>query len=259
VRIDWGSHLKVETSLVECERKLLRRCLSRPAQRVLEAGCGRRDSRADSLAIPELGIRTVVGVDMDVDAGLANRGLDEFFAADLCASLPFPAETFDLVYACFVVEHLEEPASAFREWRRVVRGDGAVLVVTPNLANPLMRLAARLPHGARLLLKRLGPGVDPRDVFPTPYRANTASQIRLIAAASAFAVCELHHVATLHRYAGDRRLMRGLLLASEAVLPAERRSTLVVLLRPVAPSQREANPGVKAAASAPAGRSGTPA
>lgn len=200
------------------------------AAHVLEAGCGRRNSRADSLAAPELGVRTVVGVDLDADAGKANRGLDRFVAADLCDRLPFAASTFDLVYASFVVEHLEEPSAAFREWRRVLRPDGALLVVTPNMANPLMRIGASLPQRVRVALKRLGPGVEPRDVFRAPYRANTAAALQRIAGDSGFVVSDMRRVATLHRYAGRHRPLKALLLASERVLPAKWRSTLVVLL-----------------------------
>jgi SAM-dependent methyltransferase len=219
----------VETSLVRCEQEVLHRRVRGHAAHVLEAGCGRRNSRADSLAAPELGVRTVVGVDVDADAGKANRGLDRFVAADLCGRLPFAAGTFDLVYASFVVEHLEEPCAAFREWRRVLRPGGALLVVTPNMANPLMRMAALLPQRVRVALKRLGPGVEPQDVFRAPYRANTAAALRRIAGDSGFVVSDVRYVATLHRYAGNHRPLRGLLLASEALLPAERRSTLVVL------------------------------
>jgi SAM-dependent methyltransferase len=221
----------METSLVDTERDLLRRCIRRPAARVLEAGCGRRSSRADSLALPELGIETVVGVDQDVEAGHANPGLDEFVGADLCSRLPFQNATFDLIYASFVLEHLHDPEAAFREWRRVLR-DGAALVVTPNMANPIMQAAAALPQGARTALKRLGPGVQPRDVFPALYRANTISALRQSVTRAGFALLEVQYVATLHRYAGNYAVLRRLLLALEWLLPAPRRSTLVALLRP---------------------------
>ena len=223
----------MESSLVDTERELLRRCVRRPAARVLEAGCGRRSSRADSLALPELGVETVVGVDLDVEGGRENPGLDEFVAADLCSRLPFEDAAFDLVYASFVVEHLDDPEAAFREWRRVLR-DGAVLVVTPNMANPLMRAAAAVPQRVRVALKRFGPRVEARDVFPTPYRANTVTALRDAAGHAGFVVAELHQVATLHRYAGGRRALTALLLGLERLLPAHRRSTLVALLRPVA-------------------------
>ena len=222
----------MESSLVETERDLLRRCVQRPAARVLEAGCGRRSSRADSLALPELGVEKVVGVDLDVEAGRANPGLDEFMAADLCSRLPFEDGAFDLVYASFVVEHMEDPEAAFREWRRLVRG-GAVLVATPNIANPLMRLATAVPERVRVALKRLGPGVEARDVFPALYRANTITALRQAVAGAGLALAEVHYVATLHRYAGDHRALKRLLLAFESLLPATRRSTLVALLRPL--------------------------
>jgi SAM-dependent methyltransferase len=222
----------MESSLVETERDVLRRCIQRPAIRVLEAGCGRRSSRADSLALPELSVEAVVGVDLDEEAGRANPGLDEFVAADLCSRLPFDDGAFDLVYASFVVEHMDEPEAAFREWRRVLR-DGAVLVVTPNMANPVMRAADAVPQRARITMKRLGPGVQARDVFPAPYRANTVTALRQIAGRTGFALAEVRYVATLHRYAGGRRALKRLLLAFERLLPTSRRSTLVALLRSV--------------------------
>jgi SAM-dependent methyltransferase len=232
----------METALVETERDVLRRCLRRPLDRVLEAGCGRRVSRADSLAAPGLGVGTVVGVDLDLDAGRANPGLDQFIAADLCGRLPLADATFDLVYASFVVEHLDDPEAAFREWHRLLRDDGVALVVTPNMANPLMRAAAALPQRARVALKRFGPGVAPHDVFPAPYRANTVVALQRLATRSGFALSELRYVATLHRYAGEHRAPKAVLLALERLLPAGKRSTLIALLRP-RPSRSQAGSG----------------
>jgi len=232
----------VETELVETERDVLRRCARRPLGRVLEAGCGRRVSRADSLAAPELGVGMVVGVDLDEDAGRANRGLDHFIAADLCGRLPLEDATFDLVYASFVMEHLDDPEAAFREWRRLLRDDGVAFVVTPNMANPLMRAAAALPQRTRVALKRLGPGVEPHDVFPAPYKANTMGALQRLAARSGFAVSELHYLGTLHRYAGEHGALKRALLVLERLLPASRRSTLIALLRP-RPSRSQAGSG----------------
>jgi SAM-dependent methyltransferase len=44
---------------------------------------------------------------------------DRFVVADLCGRLPFEDEIEVGVYANFVVEHLEPPEAAFREWRRL--------------------------------------------------------------------------------------------------------------------------------------------
>jgi SAM-dependent methyltransferase len=216
---------------VDVERDVLRRGLATAPERVLEAGCGRRDSVADSLAPYRGSIREVVGVDVDEAAARDNPALDRVVAADLCSPLPFDEGAFDLVYASFVVEHLADPPAAFVEWRRILRPGGTVLVVTPNIANPLMRVAGMLPHRWKVALKRAGPGVAERDVTPTVYAANTPTRLAALAARSGLVPVELRCVATLHRYAGRRAWLRGAFAAAERPLPAGRRSTIVALFR----------------------------
>ena len=43
--------------------------------------------------------------------------------------LPFPDGCFDVVFCCFLLEHLEEPTSAAREWLRVLKPGGRVISV----------------------------------------------------------------------------------------------------------------------------------
>ncbi len=45
--------------------------------------------------------------------------------------LPFPDESFDLVAALDVLEHIEEDGAALREWQRVLRPGGKVLITAP--------------------------------------------------------------------------------------------------------------------------------
>ena len=114
-------------------------------------------------------------MDADEEAGRANPYLDEFLPADLDELLPFADDTFDLVYANFVVEHLARPERAFSEWRRVLRPGGTLVLLTSNRASPLMAAADRLPQRLRLSIKRRGAGAVERDVYPTRYLANTLS------------------------------------------------------------------------------------
>ena len=61
---------------------------------------------------------------------------------------PWPTETFDLVIASEVLEHLLDPDHALEEVHRVLRRGGIFLVTTPNLAswfNRLMLLSGRQP------------------------------------------------------------------------------------------------------------------
>jgi SAM-dependent methyltransferase len=216
-----------EASHTEVEARFLTQAL-RPGARVLDAGCG----RTTRLAGYRDRIAELIGVDIDSDAGAQNAALDRFVVADLCAPLPFEDAYFDLVYANFVVEHLDVPETTLREWRRVLRPDGALILLTSNRASPLFAAASVLPRRARVALKGAGAGVIERDVIPTHYRANTPTRLAALVEQAGFATVEISYVATLHRYAERMpplaRLIRGL----ERILPPRWRSTIVAWYRP---------------------------
>lgn len=95
---------------------------------VLEVGCG-EGRVADALrrAIP--GSR-VYGCDISADI-VAGAGAEYpevgFFRAS-AYEIPAPSASFDLVVACEVLEHLDEPERALDEIRRVMRGGALVSV-----------------------------------------------------------------------------------------------------------------------------------
>jgi SAM-dependent methyltransferase len=195
---------------------------------VLEAGCGRTTRLVDYRErIVEL-----VGVDLDADAAAENAALDRFVVADLCAHLPFDDDSFELVYANFVVEHLDDPEAAFREWRRVLTSNGAVVLLTSNRANPLLAAATLLPRRLRVAVKRTGAGVAERDVISTRYGANTPRRLASALARAGLAPVEVTYVATLHRYAERKPLVAGMLRALERLLPPKLRSTIVAWYEP---------------------------
>ena len=140
---------------------------------VLEAGCGRTTRLADHRDR----IARLVGIDLDGAAGRENASLDEFIETDLSGPLPFDDATFDLVYSNFVVEHLDDPARTFREFHRVLRPDGWLVLLTSNRSNPFMAAARAMPQRLRVLVKRGGAGAVERDVFPARYRANTPAAL----------------------------------------------------------------------------------
>ena len=217
----------MDTDHTVVEQRLLDEAL-RPGTVALDAGCGRTTRLRDYRDR----IVRLVGVDSDEAAGSENPYLDEFVAADLDEPLPFADAGFDLVYANFVVEHLEHPGCAFAEWRRVLRPAGRLVLLTTNRASPLMAASARVPQSVRLAVKRRGAGAVERDVYPTSYLANTPDRLAETAASAGFVPVSVVFVATLHRYGARLPGAGSLLTAAERALPEARRSTIVASYRP---------------------------
>jgi ubiquinone/menaquinone biosynthesis C-methylase UbiE len=102
----------------------------RDGMSLLDVGCGPGTITADLAGRIPAG--TVVGVDLPSDViGAAQRDLGSanlrFEVGDVYA-LAFDDESFDLVFAHQVLQHLGDPVAALREMRRVLRAGGQVAV-----------------------------------------------------------------------------------------------------------------------------------
>ncbi|MER7107684.1 methyltransferase domain-containing protein [Streptomyces sp. NPDC000229] len=104
----------------------------RPGLDVLDVGCGPGTITADLAALVTPGGR-VTAVDAAGDvleqarATARDRGLDNvhFSVADVHA-LDFPDDSFDVVHAHQLLQHVGDPVRALREMRRVCRTGGVV-------------------------------------------------------------------------------------------------------------------------------------
>jgi ubiquinone/menaquinone biosynthesis C-methylase UbiE len=94
-------------------------------------------------------------------------------------SLPFGSQSFDLVLASWLFEHLPQPAETLNEVRRVLKPGGAIIFITPNGRHPVSymnRLLGRLEGLQGVIVKQIY-GREQEDTFTTYYRANTLKQI----------------------------------------------------------------------------------
>jgi SAM-dependent methyltransferase len=78
----------------------------------------------------------IVGVDVRRD--FETQG--HWVCADLNKPLPFSDNSFDRVVSVEGIEHLENPFFLMREFARVIKKDGFVIVSTPNTINLRSRL-----------------------------------------------------------------------------------------------------------------------
>ncbi|MEU0136950.1 methyltransferase domain-containing protein [Streptomyces sp. NPDC006296] len=103
----------------------------RPGRTVLDVGCGPGTITADLAALVAPGRVTAVDASGDVleraARAAAERGADnvEFAIADV-HDLDFPDDSFDVVHAHQVLQHVGDPVRALREMRRVCRPGGVV-------------------------------------------------------------------------------------------------------------------------------------
>jgi len=105
-----------------------------PNARVLEAGCGvgaqtitlaRNSPHARFIAVDHSVPSLAAARRRVADAGLANV---EFLQADIF-HLPFPPNSFDHVFVCFVLEHLADPSHALLTLKRLLKPNGTITVI----------------------------------------------------------------------------------------------------------------------------------
>ncbi len=102
--------------------------------KVLEVGCGvgaqtiilaknNPDSKITSIDISETSINMAKSL-------LKKEFISnvEFQVTDLF-NLPFEKETYDHIFVCFVLEHLEDPINALKSLKRVLKKDGSITVI----------------------------------------------------------------------------------------------------------------------------------
>jgi SAM-dependent methyltransferase len=120
----------------EPERSRLFRAWIGRGKRVLDLGC-----RTGALSRAYVDGNEVLGVDVDRDAlALAAEAGLETVWADLDDPLPFEDESFDVVVAGELLEHVRFPERLVADVRRVLRPDGLFLGSVPNT----YRLKSRL-------------------------------------------------------------------------------------------------------------------
>ncbi|GGJ92111.1 hypothetical protein GCM10011583_24450 [Streptomyces camponoticapitis] len=136
----------------------------RPGQTALDLGCG--TGRVLPALRAEVGDRgTVLGVDV-TRAMLAaavregRGGFAHLLIAD-CLGLPLPSETVDGIFSAGLLNHVPDPPAALREWARVVRPGGTLLLFHPSgRAERAARHGRPLSPGDPLAEANLRPMLD---------------------------------------------------------------------------------------------------
>ena len=175
---NWDDRIFRERILAQCNKDAV----------VLDLGAG-------AGILPDMNFRgqvaRICGIDLDPRVQ-SNPMLDEGKLAD-AGQIPYADETFDLVIADNVVEHLADPVGVFHEVHRVLKPGGTFLFKTPNRTHYMPVIARLTPHRFHQAVNKLR-GRAEVDTFPTLYRANTAGDVRWVAAQSGFDILSIDRI-----------------------------------------------------------------
>ena len=142
----------------------------------------------------------VVGLDGNEPSLRKHRSITNRVRGQI-STLPFKEDSFDVVTANMVVEHLERPKEEFCEIRRVLKPRGLFLFHTPNLYAYSTMCARMVPKRLKVALTEVLEGRPQEDVFETHYHANTESQIRQVSQEAGLEVVDVLYIASCAKLA----------------------------------------------------------
>jgi ubiquinone/menaquinone biosynthesis C-methylase UbiE len=190
----WWSRRRIAPTLVysqEIYEQVLDQYIT-PEAAWLDLGCGHQILPSWRLSHEKelvQQVRTIVGLDYDMPSLVLNKTLANRVRGDV-SLLPFRSNTFDLVTANMVVEHLSEPEIQFREVARVLKPGGLFIFHTPNALGYFAVLRRLVPGFINKRLAAILDGREEGDVFPIHYKANDRQTISALATDARFEVVE---------------------------------------------------------------------
>lgn len=181
---------------------------------ILEIGAGPTNVTSDFLA----SLGRLQGVDIDADVQ-NNTALAASHVLD-GEAYPFEDNTFDACVSNYVIEHVADPRGHLTEIARVLRPGGVYIFRTPNFWHYVSLVSHLTPHSFhRLVANRLrNLPEESHDPYPTHYRLNTRSAVKMAAKQSGLTVDRLDLLEKEPMYGLGSRLLFFPFMAYERIV-----------------------------------------
>lgn len=139
-------------------------------------------------------VRKVVGADIDSSV-LNNKDLDEAYVIKN-GRLPFDGNTFDLAWADFVFEHVENPELFLKEAHRVLKPGAPFLFRTPNKYHYVSLVARLTPQWVHNLIANRIRGLpnEAHGPYRTYHLLNSRKTIKKYSKLAGFREIELRFI-----------------------------------------------------------------
>jgi len=156
----------------------------------LDLGCGHRllppwrpEQEKGLLAAAKF----IVGLDYDYESLMKHQSIKNKIRGDI-AHLPFTDDSFDLITANMVFEHLGDPETKLLEILRILKPGGKLVFHTPNVWSHVSLASKLMPERLKIQLIYMLGGRKEEDIFPTFYRINSVKTITKTASAVGFEI-----------------------------------------------------------------------
>lgn len=165
--------------------------LNRQPLRWLDIGAGRnwligifKENHPEDIAL---------GIDIVIPTELINK---KRFVVANAYDLPFRNNTFDIVTAYWVVEHISTPEKFLSQVHRVLSPGGYFLLRTTNPLSPFVRISRNLPQGIKKRV--LGRFTRPNHIFYKTYDCfNHPNRLRKLPCRFGFKVLTIEFLESL--------------------------------------------------------------
>ena len=131
------------------------------------------------------------GADLDPRV-LENNYLDHGCITN-ASNTPYDDNSFDLVFADNLMEHLTDPLTVFKEIKRILKPGGSLIFKTPNKNHYVPIIARFTTHSFHSWVNKKR-GRSEIDTFKTEYLCNSRSQVSKLASSVELEVKEIAFV-----------------------------------------------------------------